>query len=185
MLSDLSPRVSTPSVAIGPPGPDPAQLRSLLQVALRVPDHGQLQPWRLSLIEGEAHAALTDFVLARKRELNANIDAATIAKERRRFASPCIVVIVSCPFAGHRVPEFEQIPSGAALCMNLLHAAHASGFAAQWLTGWPAYDSAVQVRLGLATHERILGFVHLSTATRSVRDRPRPQLDAHVRRRQP
>lgn len=185
MQSNLLTRVSTPSVAIGPPGPDPQQLRALLQAALRVPDHARLQPWRLLLIEGDARAALTDFVLARRRELDADEDAATLAKEKRRFASPCIIAVVSCPVAGHKVPEIEQTLSGAALCMNILHAAHASGFAAQWLTGWPAYDDAVRDRLGLAAHERILGFLHLGTATQAVHDRPRPELDAHLRRWQP
>src|SRR5690606_26309 len=53
-------------------------------------------------------------------------------------------------------------------------AAQAMGFGAQWLTGWAAYDPVVGARLGLAENERVLGFVHIGTATAEAPERPRP-----------
>ncbi|MCH1487149.1 MAG: nitroreductase family protein, partial [Alphaproteobacteria bacterium] len=35
------------------PGPDAAQLRALLGIAARVPDHGKLAPWRFVVLAGD------------------------------------------------------------------------------------------------------------------------------------
>jgi nitroreductase len=55
-----------------------------------------------------------------------------------------------------------------------MHAAHAHGFAAQWLTGWYAYDVHAARWLGIAEGERVAGFIHIGTPTvpPSARDRP-------------
>jgi len=58
--------------------------------------------------------------------------------------------------------------------MNLVLAAHALGYGANWLTGWYAYDRGVLDALGLAPHERIAGFVHIGTLSSPGKDRPRP-----------
>ena len=76
---------------------------------------------------------------------------------------------------GHKVPEQEQLLSGGALCFQLLLAADAMGFGAQWLTGWPAYDPAVRARLGLGENETLLGFLHLGTAAEAAPERERPE----------
>ena len=79
---------------------------------------------------------------------------------------------------GHRIPEVEQRLSGGAVCFQLLLAAQALGFGAQWLTGWAAYHPAIHARLGLAAGEEILGFVHIGTATVETAERERPDASA-------
>jgi nitroreductase len=64
--------------------------------------------------------------------------------------------------------------SAGALCMNLLLGAQALGFGAQWLTGWAAYDAEVGRWFDLAGHERLIGFVHIGTASAAVAERARP-----------
>jgi nitroreductase len=66
--------------------------------------------------------------------------------------------------------------------MNLVTAAHAMGFAANWITEWYAYDRRVLERLGLAPHERIAGFIHIGTASGTPEDRDRPALGTVVTR---
>jgi nitroreductase len=56
-------------------------------------------------------------------------------------------------------------------------AAHALGYAASWITEWYAYDRDVLAALGLAEHERIVGFVHIGRPSAPPEDRPRPPLD--------
>ena len=56
--------------------------------------------------------------------------------------------------------------------------AHALGYAANWITGWYAYDRAVLDGLGLQSHERIAGFIHVGTPSGPLPDRPRPPLEA-------
>ena len=174
-LSVLRHRRSTPSRLLGPPGPDPAQLRTLLECAVRVPDHGKLVPWRFVAIAGEAKARLGEFLAARSRERDPQAAPAVVEKDRLRFSyAPLVLAVVARLTPGHKVPEQEQLLSGGALCFQLLLAADAMGFGAQWLTGWAAYDAEVTARLGLGEHERVLGFIHLGTASEAAPERERP-----------
>ena len=63
-----------------------------------------------------------------------------------------------------KIPEWEQVLSAGAVCMNLIVAARALGFAATWLTEWTAYDARFCAAIGLAEHERIAGFIHIGRA---------------------
>ena len=72
--------------------------------------------------------------------------------------------------------------------MNMLLAARASGFAAQWLTEWYAFDARIDKVLGLTDAERMAGFIYLGTATESPLERPRPdvpQLTEYWRKEHP
>lgn len=174
-LSVLRHRRSTPARLLGPPGPDAAQLRELLQCAVRVPDHGKLAPWRFLAIAGEARASLGGFLAARALERDPDSAPALVEKDRLRFShAPLVLAVIARLTPGHKVPEQEQLLSGGAVCFQLLLAADAMGFGAQWLTGWPAYDGAVAARLGLGEDERVLGFIHLGTAREPVPERERP-----------
>jgi nitroreductase len=54
--------------------------------------------------------------------------------------------------------------------------APALGFAAQWLTGWAAYDTQAAALFGLAENECVVGFVHIGTAQEPTPERTRPLL---------
>jgi len=58
--------------------------------------------------------------------------------------------------------------------MSLVLAAHALGYAANWITEWYAYDRGVLAALGLNDNERIAGFVHIGRPSEPPEDRPRP-----------
>ncbi len=60
--------------------------------------------------------------------------------------------------------------------MSLVLAAHALGFAANWMTEWYAYDRNALEALGIKENERIAGFVHIGRPTTPPQDRPRPPL---------
>ena len=174
-LSVLRHRRSTPSRLLGPPGPDGEQVRALLECAVRVPDHGKLVPWRFIAISGEAKASLCEFLGKRSLERDPAAAPAVVEKDRLRFSfAPLVLAVVARLTPGHKVPEQEQLLSGGALCFQLLLAADAMGFGAQWLTGWPAYDPAVARRLGLGANEHLLGFIHLGTAREAAPERDRP-----------
>ena len=90
-----------------------------------------------------------------------------------------IVAVVSAPIADHpKIPLWEQQLSAGAVCLNLLHAAQAYGFSAQWLTGWYAYDEAARRWLGLKEGERVAGFLHIGTPNMPPTERDRPDIDA-------
>lgn len=175
-LSESPPhRYSTPSRLLTEPGPDAVQIRELLERAVRVPDHGQLAPWRFLTIQGQVRHALGQLLAARALELNPLAATAVVEKDRRRFShAPLVIAVIARLTAGHKVPEQEQLLSGGAVCLSLLQAADALGFGAQWLTGWAAYDPVITARLGLAENERILGFIHIGTARERPGERQRP-----------
>lgn len=178
-LAVLASRRSVPSRLLGAPGPDPGQLLHLLTAASRVPDHGKLVPWRFLLIRGDTRLRLGDLLAARALARDANASPAAIEKDRLRFSfAPLIVTVVARLTPGHKVPEQEQLLAAGSVCFALLQAAQAMGFGAQWLTGWAAYDPEIGQRLGLATNERVVGFIHIGTATDVAPERDRPDVAA-------
>jgi nitroreductase len=86
------------------------------------------------------------------------------------------VAVVSRAAPHVKIPEWEQVLSAGAAAMNLVHAAYALGYGASWITEWYAYDRGVLGALGLADHERIVGFVHIGRPLGQPEDRPRPAL---------
>ena len=165
------------------PGPTPTELEEILTVAARVPDHRRVTPFRFVVIEGDARARLGD-VLGRVFEKNtAEVGTEKVEIERGRFLrAPVVIAVVSNVDVDHRTPEWEQILTVGAVCQNILIAANAKGFAAQWLTEWYAYDKEVQIAIGLSIGEKIAGFMYLGTATEEPLERPRPVVKNLVQR---
>jgi nitroreductase len=168
----LATRRSTPAHTLRLPGPTAEQTEALLRLGLRVPDHGKLAPWRVIVLGPDAKAAFLDQLLALPGRAESDFAAKKLAK---LTAPPLTIVVVSRPVASPKIPVWEQELSAGAVCMNLLVAAEAMGFGANWITDWYAYDAGATAALGLADGERVAGFVHVGTpsAPRQERDRPR------------
>ena len=164
------------------PGPDAAQLATILEVAARTPDHGKLAPWRFVVVGDDRRDALarvlTDAFRAERPDAPQR-DLDGLDQFARQ--APSLVVMLSSPSTERPIPLWEQQLSAGAAGMNLLHAAHALGFAGGWLTGWPSYSDAVRDAFGQAP-ERIAGFFFLGTPGRPLDERPRPDMDRIVSR---
>jgi nitroreductase len=181
LMTYLATRRSIPAARLVGPAPNGEELRGLLRIAARVPDHGKLAPWRFVVIQGDARPAFLDAVMAVWCRNNPDASAAAATVERgKRGGSPLIVAVVSCAGEHPKIPVWEQQLSAGAVCLNLVHAAHAGGYAAQWLTGWPAYDAEIGGVLGLKPDERIAGFIHIGTADEAPVERDRPDIDSIV-----
>ncbi len=162
---------------LGEPAPDEAQLAEILTIASRVPDHGKLTPWRFIVFRGDARLLAGEKLAKRFAELNPDADEKKLAEERNQLArAPLVVAVVSRAAPHVKIPEYEQLLSAGAAAMNLVHGAHALGFAAQWVTGWIAYDEVAQRILGLQPGERVVAIIHIGTGTVPPVDRPRPPL---------
>ncbi len=165
------------------PGPNAAQLETLLTIATRVPDHGKLTPWRLVIIDGDGRKRAGEKLAQIAKQMNPAIEEAALEQERRQFLpAPLTIGVISTPQEHPKVPEFEQLLSAGNVAFNLVHGAYALGFAAQWVTRWYAYDEAAATALGARSGERFVGFIHIGTPTAAIEDRPRPSLDAIVSR---
>ncbi|MDB5509182.1 MAG: nitroreductase [Hyphomicrobiales bacterium] len=176
-LSLLSTRRSVAPVALRKPGPDAAQVETLLRLASRVPDHGKLAPWRFIVFEGAGRERAGAIIAEAFARMEPDAPQNRIDAERKRLSLAPLVIAVVSRAAPAKVPEWEQELSAGAVCMNLLVAATAMGFGASWLTQWYSYDRDVLTHFGLAEHERIAGFIHIGQSENAPADRPRPSLD--------
>lgn len=178
----LAARQSHPAKALAAPAPEGDALDRLLTAALRVPDHGVLEPWRLIVLDRAGLDRLAGLAAARADALGLDPDMAAKGPGQFTRSALCVAVVAS-PKLSAKVPEIEQVLSAGALCMNLVNAAEAAGWGAAWISGWPAFDrSLVEEGLGLQPQEFIAGFIHLGTPTTRLTDRPRPALDRVVTR---
>lgn len=186
LQSRRSPKLTT----LTAPGPTAEQLDTLLTLASRVPDHGQLAPWRFIVIAGERRHALGAFIgtvfdeknpvpppsAAEATPQEAALTQARVESRKRMSYAPLVIAVVSSAKPHPKIPEWEQVLSSGAACMNLIVAAKAMGFGAVWLSEWYAFEPRVLEHLGLASHERIAGFIHIGTPTETREERPRPAL---------
>ena len=159
------------------PGPDAEQLRQMLKIALRTPDHGKLAPWRFVIVPQDRRDALADLLEAAYRAEKPEAGRLEV-EAMHQFAqqAPVLVVALSAPAVSSKIPAWEQELSAGAAIMNLLHASHATGFAAGWLTGWPAYNEDVRAAFAKG-EERIAGFIFIGTPGKPQEERPRPNYD--------
>lgn len=171
-LALLARRRSASAAALGPPGPSPAEVELLLRLAVRVPDHGKLAPWRFILLEGPDKAAWAERLgaIARGRR---DADKATAALAKAS-APPLAVVVVSRATLHPKIPEWEQVLSAGAVCLNLLLAAQALGYGANWITDWYGYDPGALALLGVAPAERVAGHIYIGAPAAPPLERARP-----------
>lgn len=157
------------------PGPDADQLAQILAIAARTPDHGKLAPWRFVVVGRDQRAALAALIIDAYRIERPQASRTEIeALDQFAHQAPTLVVALSSPKPSH-IPAWEQELSAGAACMNLLHATHALGFAAGWLTGWPSFSDTVRDAFGTAD-ERIAGFIFIGTPAKPLDERPRPDM---------
>ena len=175
-LSLLTTRRSGKPRDLVAPGPDPKQLTQILEIGARTPDHGKLAPWRFVMVSDHQRAALSMVITEAyraERPQAARLEFEALDSFARQ--APALVVALSSPNVESHIPLWEQELSVGAACMNVLHAAHAQGFAGGWLTGWAAYSDRVRDAFGAAP-ERIAGFIFLGTPAKQLVERPRPDL---------
>lgn len=175
----LETRRTIPANLMGEPGPDKQTVGKILSLATRVPDHGKLAPWRFIVITAGARqrisTQLADIAVKKEPEMTEERRAQETSRLTR---APVVIAVVSTAGQHPKIPEWEQIMSAGAVCLNLFMAANAYGFAANWLTEWYSYDRQALDILGVDAHERIAGIIHIGKATVPPSERPRPDADA-------
>ncbi|HCL65740.1 MAG TPA: nitroreductase [Rhizobium sp.] len=173
----LATRRSVPAFQMCEPGPSKDEIEAMLTLAVRVPDHGKLAPWRFIVYRGAERQRIGEALLAMALAKNPDLGDEMIAVERSRFTrAPVVVAVVSLAAAHAKIPEWEQTMSAGAVCLNLLMAANAHGYVSNWLTEWFAYDERAYPLLGIAPGEKVAGFIHIGSTTFPVTERPRPAL---------
>lgn len=170
----LARRRSAPAQALIEPGPSHAEIKRILTLGARTPDHGKLFPWRFVVMGRQTRLDLAERLkpLAERQP-----DPGKAAKVLSKLtAAPVTILVISRPVASPKVPKWEQRLSAGAVCMNIEHAADALGYSASWITDWYSYDARAKALYGVAEDERVAGFIHLGTLAEAPLERPRPDL---------
>ncbi|MGJ8570981.1 MAG: nitroreductase family protein [Hoeflea sp.] len=173
----LETRRSIPAFQMTEPGPSRAEIEEMLKLARRVPDHGKLAPWRFIVYAGAERERisleLADIAMANKPDMAVDM----IAVEKSRLTrAPVVIAVVSRAAPHPKIPEWEQIMSAGAVCLNLVMAANALGYCSNWLSEWFAFDEKAYPVLGVATEEKVAGFIHIGSPKIQPVERPRPDL---------
>ena len=177
-LAFMKSRRSRPAKILTTPVPSREEIEELLTVAARTPDHGKLEPWRFIVFEKAALTRLSETIAPKGQTLG--IEEEKIGKSVVQLADADLAIaVISSPKPSEKIPEVEQVLSAGAVTMQLLSAALAAGWGANWLSGWFSHDKEWrEEHLGLEAHESIVGFVHIGTERMAPPERPRPDLSA-------
>lgn len=177
LIDYLAVRRSVPAFQMCEPGPSTAEIEQILTLAVRVPDHGKVAPWRFVVYRGAERARIGEALLAMALEKNPELSEEMIGVERARFTrAPVVIGVISTAGPHVKIPEWEQLMSAGAVCLNLLMAANALGYVSNWLTEWFAYDEKAHPLLGIKPGEKVAGFIYIGSTTFPVTERPRPAL---------
>ena len=171
-------RKSAPIPELNEPAPSDEEIRTMLTIASRVPDHGRLAPWRFILYRGAARDRIGEMLAARAEQREGPLTDGRRQQELARFSrAPLVIGVVSMPRENPKIPQWEMFLSGGAAAMNLVIAANALGYGTNWITNWYSDDEEGRRILGLAPQERVVGFVHIGTFSGDAPERPRPDVD--------
>jgi nitroreductase len=144
------------------PGPDAAQLRLMVEAALRGPDHGELLPWRFKIVRGEARAQMAELFAAAARRAGKDEAGAAIDAERA-LRPPVTVAVVARIDLGHpQVPAHEQWACVGGAIANFLNAAHLLGFGGKMLSGAKVRDPGIAAAF-CEPGETLVGWIALGT----------------------
>ena len=153
-------------------------LSTILNCGIRVPDHGALNPWKITVIKNDAKLRIGNDVLAKEFKINyPEASEDEIDYERKRFCRASVVIAVLFKPVSHpKIPLWEMELSAGAVCTTLLIASQSLGYAAQWLTEWYAYNRNMIMELGgNPDTDKIAGFIYIGNKDKSPIERRRPK----------
>jgi len=177
ILDHLLTRNSAPIPELKEPAPSDAEIETILTAATRVPDHGRLAPWRFIIYRGEAREKIGEGLAALAEKREGPLPEARRNQELTRFSrAPLVIGVISSPKDNPKIPQWEMFLSGGMAAMNLMLAANALGYGTNMITNWYSETEEGRALLGLAPHERVVGFVHIGTHDGPGFERPRPDV---------
>lgn len=163
-VAPLAGRRSISPKRLGLPGPDADALALMVEAALRGPDHGRLNPWRLIEFGRDSREQLASLFAAEKLRRDPLTPPADLARARAHALRPPVLLgFVVSPAGRSPVPAREQWLAAGAALGHLLAAAHQLGFGAIVLSGERCFDPVLLRQLGVQPHEALAGFVSIGT----------------------
>ncbi|MFG2614028.1 nitroreductase family protein [Streptomyces anulatus] len=178
-------RTRRSTIRLTAPAPGPDELLDLLSAAATAPDHGQLRPWRVIAISGDARARLGE--AAAEAAPTADLAERILGKHLR---APLMLALVFQPREHPSIPRWEQLAATSAMTTTLLLLLDTRGWGGVWFGG--PYPDAPQVRTPRSWRQRAGARLPVRRHPRSRRGDPdsrnvRCPLQGHLacRRRDP
>ncbi len=175
-------RQSVSPKRLGPPGPNDAEIRTIIAAAVTAPDHCGLRPWRFLRIADDARQRLADLFVDARRHRAPDAGPAVFERERdKALRVPVLIAVCARIDADNpKVPPGEQFASVGAAIQNALLTAHALGYGAIMLSGEKTRDPLIRDGLGLGDGEVLVGFISLGSVATAAPCKPRPDPDEHL-----
>ena len=154
-----------------------ADLKTILDAGIRVPDHGALNPWKVIVINKKKQKIIDEqIILSEYKKENPEANKQNLQIEANRLQRASVVLaVLSTPVEHPKIPNWEMVLSSGAVCMNLLSCAQSLGYAAQWLTEWYAYNEKMLEYLGGRPNiDKISGFIYIGHKIEEPNERRRP-----------
>jgi len=146
-----------------PPSAD--DLDSILAVAMTVPDHGSLRPWRFAVCMSAGRDRFATALVEGLHEAKGpDLPDGMVAKMRSKaYAAPCSIVLISSPNTDSNVALWEQVASAACTGYAVVLAATGLGYGAIWKSAGVLDTAPVRSLFALGAEESVLGWVNLGT----------------------
>lgn len=177
LIKFLQARRSTKTKHMTGPGPTDEQLNAILEIAVRVPDHGKLSPFYFIIFKGDERKKFSHHLRNIWIKDHPDATQAQIEMEETRFLQAPVVIAVISRIRNASIPAWEQILSTGACCYNLCLAANAFGYGTNWLTQWYYNHPAIREILNLEDgRDNIAGFIFIGAETEKNPERERPEL---------
>lgn len=150
------------------PAPTDEHLRQMLEAGAAAPDHGELKPFRFTILRGEGldgfGEVLEEAYFRRCTDSGKAPVPAKADKERTKLRrAPLVIVVAAVRQPSEKIPWVDQRDAAVAAAENILVAAHALGYGAMWRTGDPCSDDYVMKALGLTGDDAIVGFIYVGS----------------------
>ena len=164
------------------PGPDPQQLKRILESAASAPDHGQLLPWRFVIIPDATRPALgTAFAEALlERDASALPEQVQQAREKALRAPLLMLVVVRDKSGDTNIDFAERVLSAGCAVQNMLVMATALGFGTALTSGKALKSVKLRSLFSLGTDDHAICFVSIGTVGRNKQTRVRPLPEHYV-----
>lgn len=137
-------------------------LSRLIDAAIWAPNHRNTEPWRFSVVAGEARAEMADAVAEQLAAAEEGEGAARAARDKLLRAPVFVVVGQDRSEVGDDLTrDLEDYAACCCATQNLLLAAQSEGLAAKWSTGKLTTYAAAKRFVGLTETDRIVAYVYL------------------------
>ncbi|MCF7529715.1 nitroreductase family protein [Neisseria lisongii] len=153
------------SKKLAAPAPNAEQIELMLQAATQVPDHGNMRPFRFTVIQSEDGLQRFRSLLRQTvTELNFG-EESMIKAEKIGNMAPLVIGVGFRPNkeVAKPKPEWEQMLSAGCAAYTLQLAANAQGFDNVWITGLWTNSPLMREAFGCGEKDKIIGLIMIGT----------------------